>query len=142
MTIDERSVLVVDDDKDIRETLTELLGEEGLSVVSVENGHEATKWIRCHIDAVQVVLLDLMMPVMDGNAFLLLRQTDPLLRAIPVIVMTAGPCDQIKRRTDVADCIPKPMSLPRLLAAIQTSTTQCLTTPFATCAPPGAVKPP
>ena len=121
MTLDEGSVLVVDDDRDIRETLTEILGEEGFSVVSSENGHEATKWIRCHADSVRVVLLDIMMPVMDGNAFLLLRETDPLLLRIPVVVMTAGQCDHIKKRTDVADCIPKPMTLQRLLAAIHAS---------------------
>jgi len=122
VTLDERSVLVVDDDKDIRETLTEILGDEGFSVVSLENGHEATKWLRSHADLVRVVLLDLMMPVMDGNTFLLLRETDQLLLTIPVVVMTAGQCDQIKRRTDVVDYIPKPMSLPRLLAVIHACT--------------------
>ena len=73
-----RSVLVVEDDIDIREALTGLLSEEGYAVSACANGLEALKHLRAgrHAD---VILLDLMMPVMDGWQFRVLQKRDPEL---------------------------------------------------------------
>jgi CheY-like chemotaxis protein len=83
-----RHVLIVDDDLDIRETLAELLTDEGFEVATAANGREALDAMRESLPV--VVLLDLMMPVMSGFQFLAERAGDPRLTAVPVIVITAG----------------------------------------------------
>jgi len=84
------SILVVDDDPDVREGLCDLLVEEGFSVASAANGADALDQLRqpCLPD---VVLLDLRMPKMDGYEFLKCRQADEKLRDVPVIVVSATP---------------------------------------------------
>ena len=86
-TLHEGPVLVVDDDSDVRERMTTLLTREGWRAVSAENG-------RAGLDAVAarkpgLILLDLMMPEMDGFAFLRALRTKPEWRDIPVVVLTA-----------------------------------------------------
>lgn len=84
-----RTVLVVDDDYDLRETLRDVLEDEGYLVQTAANGQEA---LDCLHDgsAPEVVLLDLMMPVMDGWHFLDELQRDSALADIPVVVMSAS----------------------------------------------------
>jgi CheY-like chemotaxis protein len=84
------SVLLVDDDEDTREALSELLRAEGFSVATAQNGREAIRWLRETHPAPSVVLLDLMMPVMDGNEFLRAKQIDPAISLLPVVVMSAS----------------------------------------------------
>jgi CheY-like chemotaxis protein len=84
-----RFVLVVDDDQAIRETLCELLEDEGHHAVGAANGQEALDLIRAD-GRPCVILLDIMMPVMDGVAFRAQQLQDPNLRMIPVAVITAG----------------------------------------------------
>lgn len=111
------AVLVVDDDKDIRDTIQELLQEEGYSVVTAENGVAALDQLR-HVRP-QLILLDLTMPVMDGTAFREEQLNDDALAAIPTIVMSA--------RTDpgkdagpllVRACLSKPLDLYELLTLV------------------------
>jgi CheY-like chemotaxis protein len=83
-----RSVLVVDDDQAIRETLCELLADDGYRAVGAANGREALELLRSG-ERPSIILLDLMMPVMDGFAFRTAQLADPALRAIPVAVITA-----------------------------------------------------
>jgi CheY-like chemotaxis protein len=79
----------VDDDQDIREAMSEVLSEQGHQVVTASNGAEALDLLgRPPLPC--LVLLDLMMPVMNGRKFLEERQRDPTLAAIPVVVLTAG----------------------------------------------------
>lgn len=97
-----RRVLVVEDDEGIREALVDLLGTEGFEVTSAVNGADALGKLRDvqrqHPD---VILLDLMMPVMDGWAFRAEQRNDPALSEIPVVVITAS------RQADVATLAPK-----------------------------------
>src|SRR5262245_23155992 len=81
-------VLVVDDDEEIRNALTEFLSDEGYGVVSASNGREALASLREGVHP-SVILLDLMMPVMDGWDFRAEQLRDPGLRDIPVVVITA-----------------------------------------------------
>ena len=79
-------VLVVDDDADAREMLSAYLVRAGLEVVSAEDGREALELVRS--EAPDAVLLDLLMPVMDGMEFLEKLRQDPLHTGLPVIVLT------------------------------------------------------
>ena len=77
-------ILVVDDDPDIRDSLREVLEDEGYGTSCVANGREALDFLRSGKRPC-VILLDLMMPVMDGWQFLEEQKRDPALAAIPVL---------------------------------------------------------
>jgi signal transduction histidine kinase len=83
-----KSVLVVEDDRDIRETLTTLLGSDGYLVGACANGREALETLR-RGRPTDVILLDLMMPIMDGWEFRVRQKEDPRLASIPVLVLSA-----------------------------------------------------
>lgn len=82
------TVLVVDDDPDILEALSEILEAEGFEIRRARNGKEALD--RLEPDPPQLVLLDLMMPVMDGWEFAQRMRQRPLeIARIPIIVLSA-----------------------------------------------------
>jgi CheY-like chemotaxis protein len=86
----DRVVLVVDDDDTVRQALADLLSEEGYHVVTACNGAEALDHLRQTSRARPgLILLDLMMPVMNGQEFYDQKQLDPELMAIPVVIMSA-----------------------------------------------------
>ncbi len=80
-------VLVVDDDADARRLLRRLLESEGWKVQEAADGQEALD--RVTADRPELILLDLMMPVMDGFEFSLELRKNPAWKAIPVVVLTA-----------------------------------------------------
>ena len=114
-----RSVLLVDDDAAIREALSDLLSDEGFTVHAVRNGREAIDWLHEADEVPHVVLLDLMMPVMDGRTFLGVREGDRLLSRIPVVVITAdrGFAD-LAARYRLQGILPKPLALESLIEMI------------------------
>ena len=116
--IEARSILLVDDDEDIRDALSETLREEGFVVVTAEGGREAIRWLREQRPSSCVILLDFRMPVMDGNAFLREKRTDPALVTFPVVLMSASP-GAVEWTPDLKACIGKPIEMERLLAAIR-----------------------
>jgi CheY-like chemotaxis protein len=79
--------MVVEDDHLIREALVEALDEEGFEVVEAANGKEALD--KLHASPASLVLLDLMMPIMDGWQFREAQLLDPELSGIPVVVLSA-----------------------------------------------------
>ena len=85
----DHAVLLVDDDLDIREALTDILEDRGFHVTSAANGREALTVLRSGNVSPSAILLDLMMPVMDGFQFLAEMRKVPEWREIPVIVVTA-----------------------------------------------------
>ena len=80
-------VLVVDDDPDILEALSEILEAEGFEIRRARNGKEALE--RLEPDPPQLILLDLMMPVMDGWEFAQRLKQRPRVSSIPIIVLSA-----------------------------------------------------
>jgi len=78
---------VVDDDEDIREILNELLKREGCQVFCAENGEQAL--LKAKAEAPDIILLDLMMPVMDGWQFRQHQLGEPSISEIPVVVFSA-----------------------------------------------------
>lgn len=91
-----KRVLIVEDAPDIQRLLTELLTGEGYGVEVARNGREALEVLRAAQDLPGVILLDLMMPVMDGYEFRKEQERDPRIADIPVIVMTADGDFQVK----------------------------------------------
>jgi CheY-like chemotaxis protein len=113
-------ILIVDDDSEIRAALADVLKDEGFDVLEVPDSAQALQWLRSHPDERCLVLLDLMMPVMNGWNFLDVRQNDPSLRHFQVIVFTgSGVCGLIRRRYTITDCLPKPFDLQQLLRVIR-----------------------
>jgi CheY-like chemotaxis protein len=90
-------ILLVEDDLSIRESIAELLEEEGYTVICAANGAEALERLEVE-SAPSLIVLDLMMPVMDGWAFRSAQRKDPRLSAIPVLVVSASHAE----RDDVA----------------------------------------
>jgi len=84
------AVLIVDDDSDVRSALSELLEEEGFSVAGVPSGREALALLRGGGVHPAVILLDLMMPGMDGWDFRSEQLRDPKLAAVPVVIVSAS----------------------------------------------------
>jgi len=82
-------ILVVEDDKDLRESLCEALNLEGYAVVCAENGHAALAHLVANAPPC-MILLDLMMPIMDGWTFRAEMLKDQSLASVPIIVMTAA----------------------------------------------------
>ncbi len=81
-------LMVVDDDRDIREALSEVLQVEGYEVIEAANGREALE--RAHAMRPSLILLDLFMPVMDGLEFRRVQMSDPELLGIPVVILSAA----------------------------------------------------
>ena len=115
-----RSVLIVDDDVDIREILAETLVQTGFEVTTASNGLEALTAVRAMKIRPAVILLDLMMPVMDGYGFLEQRCSDPALASIPIAIVTAGHRVDHARLGDDLPILRKPFDVPQLLGVLET----------------------
>lgn len=84
----EKTILVADD-VEVNRMSVRCIFEEQYQVVEAENGKEALKYLKEHPGEVDVILLDLMMPVMDGTEFLRHKQNDTTISGIPVIIITS-----------------------------------------------------
>jgi CheY-like chemotaxis protein len=107
-----RRVLVVDDDRDNRELLVELLASEGYLVSSASDGKIALAEARA--TRPDVILLDLMMPVMNGWEFRDAQLRDPDLARVPVVVVSA-----FEDTLDVEAILRKPYLLEDVLDTVQ-----------------------
>ena len=112
-------ILIVEDDDDIREALTQILQLEGYVVREAANGREALD-ISAQHPTPSLILLDLMMPVMDGWQFRTEQMKDPVLSKVPVVVISADASVHEKVASfGAASVLPKPISLDRLLRAVE-----------------------
>lgn len=113
------TILIVDDDPPIVEGLSELLEDEGYHVAAAADGRAALDLLRRGLRPC-VIVLDLMMPGMDGWGFRREQMKDAELREIPVIVVSAAGLDETSVKAQLGDVefLPKPPSPARLLAAI------------------------
>lgn len=113
------TVLVVDDDFDIRESIVDLLLDDGLEAISAKDGREGLLELRMQPD-VRVILLDLSMPMMDGKAFRREQLADPQLASIPVIVLSAEQdCASVAAELGAAASLSKPFHPAALLGAVR-----------------------
>lgn len=115
-----KSILIVEDDLDIAENLKALLVLEGYSTSISKDGREALDHLHADRPKPDLILLDLMMPIMDGFQFYQAQQADPQLSNIPVVVMTAGGNVEAKVQSlGVQAYFRKPLDVDRLFATIE-----------------------
>jgi DNA-binding response OmpR family regulator len=110
-------ILVIDDDSDIRDAVTEVLSFEGHEVFTAAEGEQGL--VRCRMVRPDLVLLDLMMPGMNGWDFLKALRRDEVLGQTQVVVVSAlGRVPELP----VAGFLPKPFGLEALVALVRTAT--------------------
>ncbi len=112
----DKRVLVVDDDRDIRQVVSWALEDEGYSVVEASNGREALEAVQR--DAPKAILLDLGMPVMDGWTFVRECRDARVCDGVPIVVMSAGHRAGEATKIGAADFLAKPFDLDVLLAKL------------------------
>jgi CheY-like chemotaxis protein len=110
-----REIVVVDDDEAIRETTKLALELRGYVVLTAANGKEALDLLG-KIPPPCLILLDLMMPVMDGWGFVKALELDPKLESLPVVVVTAF--GSRAERINARRVMEKPLSLTQLYATV------------------------
>jgi CheY-like chemotaxis protein len=112
-------VLIVDDDDDIREVLELVLGSEGYRVDVAKDGQDALH--RLAVDGrPAVILLDMMMPEMDGETFMNALRCRPELAGIPVVVMSGHVAARERASAlAAAACLVKPVEIDDLLRVVQ-----------------------
>jgi CheY-like chemotaxis protein len=110
-------ILVVDDDHALRESICEALQLEGYDTVCVEHGEAALR----HLEKAEppcLILLDLMMPVMDGPTFRQRILSRPTLAGIPVVVLTAGGA-QMAAAVPATEVLLKPLRIGKVLDVVK-----------------------
>jgi DNA-binding response OmpR family regulator len=114
-----KRILLVEDDQSICELMTYVLQDDGWCVTTAHNGAEALASMRASVQ--DLVLLDLMMPVLDGWGVLAERRKHANLRAVPVLAMSAGGngCGDRAMALGANACMPKPFDLVVVLAALE-----------------------
>jgi CheY-like chemotaxis protein len=112
-------VLVIDDDVEIRQALIDILEDEDYAVSAVANGKEALE-ILGRGPVPDVILLDVMMPVMDGWHFLSARLNHPVLVEVPIIIISAGnEAESEARKVGACQVLKKPLHLDDLIRRIE-----------------------
>ncbi len=109
-------VLVVDDDVDALNSISEILESEGFNTVCAQDGQEAWRLIH-ELPSPDLVVLDLMMPKMDGWTFRMHQRRDRKLANIPVVVVSAvalQPTDD-----DAEAILSKPLNIPKFLEVVK-----------------------
>src|SRR6185436_7220878 len=104
-------VLIVEDDDDLRDMMAQMLTIEGFDTSVAANGREALEYLQRETRP-HVILLDLMMPVMDGWEFRRRQKADPELAPLPVIVLSA--LDPARAKVDATAFLKKPLDFDHL----------------------------
>lgn len=113
-------ILLVEDDRDILRNVQKLLLSEGYIVDTAENGAEALSFLQKATELPGIIILDLMMPVMDGFQFREEQKKLPNLAHIPVVIMTAdGHVDEKRVRTSAAAALRKPADIDDILETVK-----------------------
>lgn len=113
-----KRILVVEDDTSIRELLVELLESEGYQVASAINGLEGLKYLQSNNNP-DLILIDLMMPVMDGYSFRTEQLKNPDWSKIPTVVMSAEANAKEKMKNfNITAFLSKPVELDTILKTV------------------------
>jgi len=110
-------VLIVEDDADLRDMMSQMLSLEGFAAVTAANGLEALEYLH-GTAAPKLILLDLMMPVMDGWEFQRERRRNPALANVPVVVLSA--LDEVRAGDATThEFLKKPLDFDRLMQIVR-----------------------
>lgn len=112
------TVLIVDDDRDTRETLRDAVEDAGYVVVEARAGHAALQYLQSERGAASVVLLDLHMPDFGGKNVVEALRSDARLSGLPVVIMS-GERPTAEASTNVFAYLEKPVRLEKVLGAIE-----------------------
>jgi CheY-like chemotaxis protein len=112
-------ILIVDDDEDIRDVVGMLLEVEGFQVAKARDGMDALAQLEAG-PLPSLILVDMMMPRMDGESFVAAIRGDPKLARIPVVIMSGHHVAQQKAaKLEAAGCLVKPVEMKDLLWVVQ-----------------------
>lgn len=118
-----KHILLVEDDDDIREQMSNILLDEGYNVTATENGQVALDYLKsCSEDSLPgCIILDLMMPVMTGKQFMDISLNHDLYKSIPIVVASAkgSPKEEFIDLPDHVEKVKKPMDIDELLRVIE-----------------------
>lgn len=117
-----KKILTVDDDEDIRNSLSQLLEVEGFETIWAKNGQVALDYMLSipENELPDLVLLDYMMPVMNGEAFVAAKEKVEKLKGIPVVMMTAGGnLINVMDRIETGAYMAKPMDIDTVLTMVK-----------------------
>jgi CheY-like chemotaxis protein len=114
-------ILVVEDDASVRQGLASILEDQGYQVAQAADGAEALTYLRGHRrERPNLILLDLMMPNMNGWQFCAAQRREPWLAEIPVVLLTALPgAERDREELGAASCLQKPLRSSRLVEVIE-----------------------
>lgn len=112
-------ILIIDDERELRDALADALVEHGLRVATAENGREGLTYLR-ESPPPRLILLDLLMPVMNGWQFCEAKNADPRLKKIPVVALSAAARKDPSSPyyVPVDEVLAKPVMLEALLEAV------------------------
>jgi CheY-like chemotaxis protein len=113
-----RSILLVDDDAEIRNSLRDLLTDEGFVVHTANDGQHALQ-ILDRILLPGLILLDYKMPTMDGRQFLGVMRRNPKWQFIPVVILSAATREWSGARLEVNEVLNKPVDIELLLSTVR-----------------------
>lgn len=112
-------ILIIEDDPAIRESLAEILVDEGYEVATAAGGFEALAYLQ-HRPLPRLILLDLMMGLMSGWEFRQRQRQDPRLAQIPTVVISAvSDLATHAQRLGTSSFLPKPVNIPALIEIVR-----------------------
>jgi two-component system alkaline phosphatase synthesis response regulator PhoP len=112
-----KTILVVDDEYVICDLLAAALSDEGYQVVTASNGREA--WSRLEEFQPNLILCDVMMPLVDGRVLCNAVRADVKYRALPFILMSAAGSSTLKEDCDYSDFVRKPFDLDEIVETVR-----------------------
>ena len=115
-----RTVLVVEDDQEVRDAIAEVLADSEYKPLSASNGAEALERLRAAVQRPCLILLDVMMPTMDGWEFRAEQRRDPTVKDIPVVLLSAHTdVKAAAAQMQVEGFLAKPVAIEKLLATVE-----------------------